>query len=297
MSYFLQLFFSGIVVGSIYALAAIGFVLIYKSSRVLNLAHGQIIATGAYITYVLTVWIGIPIYLSFVMSMIITFFLAMSVERIFLRRLIGEPIISVIMVTIGLMSIIDGLIYLTPFGSENFSFPPFLPTEPIMLWGTYLSYTQVMGVAITIVLIAAFSWFFKKSTVGISMRAVSDDQMASMSIGISVPKVFGLAWATAGLTAAAAGGILGNITGLNFDTLHAFGILVFPVVILGGLDSLPGAVAAGIIMGLIQQFAGGYLDGNWGLNGTGQVLPYILLLVLLLFKPHGLFGTHEIERV
>lgn len=297
MSYFLQLVFSGIVVGSIYALAAIGFVLIYKSSRVLNLAHGQIIATGAYIMYVLTVWIGIPIYLSFVMSMIITFFLAMSVERIFLRRLIGEPIISVIMVTIGLMSIIDGLIYLTPFGSENFSFPPFLPTEPIMLWGTYLSYTQVVGVAITIVLIAAFSWFFKKSTVGISMRAVSDDQMASMSIGISVPKVFGLAWATAGLTAAAAGGILGNITGLNFDTLHAFGILVFPVVILGGLDSLPGAVAAGIIMGLIQQFAGGYLDGNWGLYGTGQVLPYILLLVLLLFKPHGLFGTHEIERV
>ncbi|MFP4532886.1 MAG: branched-chain amino acid ABC transporter permease [Desulfobacterales bacterium] len=297
MSYFLQLVFSGIVVGSIYALAAIGFVLIYKSSRVLNLAHGQIIATGAYITYVLTVWIGIPIYLSFVMSMIITFFLAMSVERIFLRRLIGEPIISVIMVTIGLMSIIDGLIYLTPFGSENFSFPPFLPTKPIILWGTYLSYTQVVGVAITIILIAAFSWFFKKSTVGISMRAVSDDQMASMSIGISVPKVFGLAWATAGLTAAAAGGILGNITGLNFDTLHAFGILVFPVVILGGLDSLPGAVAAGIIMGLIQQFAGGYLDGNWGLNGTGQVLPYILLLVLLLFKPHGLFGTHEIERV
>ena len=110
MSYFLQLVFSGIVVGSIYALAAIGFVLIYKSSRVLNLAHGQIIAAGAYIMYVLTVWIGIPIYLSFVLSMIITFFLAMSVERIFLRRLIGEPIISVIMVTIGLMSIIDGLI-------------------------------------------------------------------------------------------------------------------------------------------------------------------------------------------
>ena len=297
MSYFLQLVFSGIVVGSIYALAAIGFVLIYKSSRVLNLAHGQIIAAGAYIMYVLTVWIGIPIYLSFVLSMIITFFLAMSVERIFLRRLIGEPIISVIMVTIGLMSIIDGLIYLTPFGSENFSFPAFLPREPITLWGTYLSYTQVAGVIITIVLICGFSWFFKKSTVGISMRAVSDDQMASMSIGISVPKVFGLAWATAGLTAAAAGGILGNITGLNFDTLHAFGILVFPIVILGGLDSLPGAVVAGILMGLIQQFAGGYLDGNWGLNGTGQVLPYILLLVLLLFKPHGLFGTHEIERV
>lgn len=297
MSYFFQLVISGIVVGSIYALSALGFVLIYKSSRVLNIAHGQIIAAGAFITYAFTVWAHVPIYISFLLSMIITFFLAMSVERIFLRRLIGEPIISVIMVTIGLMSILDGLIYLTPFGTENFSFPAFLPTTPISMGGVSISWTQLVGVIITFILIAAFSWFFKKSTVGISMRAVSDDQMASMSIGISVPKVFGLAWATAGLSAAAAGGIIGNITGLNFDTLHAFGIVVFPVVILGGLDSILGAVVAGVIMGLIQQFASGYLDGSWGLNGTGEVMPYVILLVILLFKPHGLFGIHEIERV
>ena len=297
MSYFFQLVVSGIVVGSIYALSGLGFVLIYKSSRVLNIAHGQIIAAGAFITYALTVWAGIPIYISFPMSMVITFFLAMSVERVFLRRLIGEPIISVIMVTIGLMSILDGLIYLTPFGSENFSFPLFLPTTPISVAGVSMSWTQMVGVVITFIMIAGFSWFFKKSTLGISMRAVSDDQMASMSIGISVPRVFGLAWATAGLSAAAAGGIIGNITGLNFETLHAFGIIVFPVVILGGLDSILGAVVAGIIMGLIQQFASGYLDGNWGLNGTGEVMPYIILLVILLFKPHGLFGIHEIERV
>jgi len=277
MSYFFQLVVSGIVVGSIYALSALGFVLIYKSSRVLNIAHGQFIAAGAFITYALTVWMGIPIYISFAMSMVATFFLAMSVERIFLRRLIGEPIISVIMVTIGLMSILDGLIYLTPFGTENFSFPPYLPTTPINIGGVSISWTQLVGVIITFSLIAGFSWFFKKSTIGISMRAVSDDQMASMAIGISVPRVFGLAWAMAGLSAAAAGGIIGNITGLNFDTLHAFGIVVFPVVILGGLDSIQGAVVAGIIMGLIQQFASGYLDGNWGLNGTGEVMPYIIL--------------------
>ncbi len=297
MSYFFQLVLSGIVVGSIYALSALGFVLIYKSSRVLNLAHGQIIAAGAFITYALTVWVHIPIYISFFLSMIITFFLTMSVERIFLRRLIGEPIISVIMITIGLMSILEGLIYLTPFGTENFSFPLFLPQTPISFGGVSISWTQLLGVIITFIMIGAFSWFFKKSTIGISMRAVSDDQLASMSIGISVPKVFGLAWATAGLSAAAAGSIIGNITGLNFDTLNSFGITVFPIVILGGLDSILGAVVAGIIMGLIQQFAGGYLDGNWGLNGTGEVLPYIILLVILLFKPHGLFGIHEIERV
>jgi len=297
MSYFFQLVVSGVVVGSIYALSALGFVLIYKSSRVLNIAHGQIIATGAFIAYALTVWVGIPIYISFFLSLGATFFLTMSVERIFLRRLIGEPIISVIMVTIGLMSFLDGLIYLTPFGTENFSFPQFLPAESITMGGVSISWTQLVGVIITFVMIGGFSWFFKKSTVGISMRAVSDDQLASMSIGISVPRVFGLAWATAGLSAAAAGGIIGNITGLNFDTLHAFGIIVYPVVILGGLDSVLGAVVAGIIMGLIQQFASGYLDGSWGLNGTGEVLPYIILLIILLFKPHGLFGIHEIERV
>jgi len=297
MSYFFQLVVSGIVVGSIYALSALGFVLIYKSSRVLNLAHGQIIASGAFITYALTVWVGIHIALAFILSMIITFFLAMSVERVFLRRLIGEPIISVIMVTIGLMSIIDGIIYLTPFGAGNFSFPEFLPQDPITFGGVSLSWTQLVGVVITFIMIGAFSWFFKASTVGISMRAVSDDQFASMSIGISVPRVFGLAWATAGLSAAAAGGIIGNITGLNFNVLHSFGIIVFPVVIVGGLDSIFGAIVAGIIMGLIQQFAAGYLDGKWGLHGTADVLPYIILLVILLFKPHGLFGIHEIERV
>ena len=297
MSYFFQIVVSGVVVGSIYALAALGLVLVYKSSRVANFAHGQIIAAGAFITYFLTVTVGVPIFLSFLASMIITFFLAMSVERIFLRRLIGEPIISVIMVTIGLGSIIDGLIYLTPFGTENYSFPVFLPQDPLTLGGVSMSWTQLVGVIITFTLIGGFSWFFKKSTVGISMRAVSDDQFGSMSVGISVPRVFGLAWATAGLSAAAAGCIIGNITGLNFDTLHSFGIIVFPVVILGGLDSILGAVVAGIIMGLIQQFASGYLDGNWGLNGTGDVMPYIILLIILLFKPHGLFGIHEIERV
>ncbi len=161
MSYFFQLVVSGVVVGSIYALSALGFVLIYKSSRVLNIAHGQIIAAGAFIAYALTVWMGIHIALSFLLSMIITFFLAMSVERVFLRRLIGEPIISVIMVTIGLMSIIDGLVYLTPFGAGNFSFPEFLPKTPIMLGGVSISWTQLVGVVITFIMIGGFYLVFQ----------------------------------------------------------------------------------------------------------------------------------------
>jgi branched-chain amino acid transport system permease protein len=128
------------------------------------------------------------------------------------------------------------------------------------------------------------------------MRAVSDDQFASMSVGISVPRVFGLAWATAGLSAAAAGGIIGNITGLNFETLQAFGITVFRW-LSGGAGFHFRRRGGRHHHGLIQQFASGYLDGNWGLNGTAEVLPYIILLIILLFKPHGLFGIHEIERV
>jgi len=297
MSYFFQLVVSGVVVGSIYSLAALGFVLIYKSSRVINFAHGQIIAVGCFITYSLTVWAHVPIYLSFILGAMITYFLSMSVERIFLRRLIGEPIISVIMVTIGLASVIDGLVYMTPFGGGNYSFPKFLPEAPIMLGEVSISWTQLVGVIVTLILIGGFSWFFKSSTIGISMRAVADDQLASMSVGVSIPKVFGLAWACAGLSAAAAGIIIGNITGLNFATMKGIGIAVFPVVILGGLDSILGAVIGGIIIGLLQQFAGGYLDGSFGLAGTSEVLPYVFLLIILLFKPHGLFGTHEIERV
>ena len=298
MSYFFQLLVSGIVVGSIYALAALGFVLIYKSSRVINFAHGQIIAVGCFITYALNAWMHVPIFLAFLAGIVLTFFMSMSVEKIFLRRMIGEPIISVIMVTIGLASVLDGLVLLTPFGGQNFSFESFLPETPIMLGGDVsMSWTQFVGVLVTTTLIAGFSWFFKSSTIGISMRAVSDDQLASMSVGVSIPKVFGLAWACAGLTAAAAGVIIGNITGLNFASLKGIGIAVFPVVILGGLDSITGAVVAGIIIGVTQQFAGGYLDGSFGLAGTSEVVPYIILLVILLFKPHGLFGTHEIERV
>ena len=297
MTYFFQLIVSGVVVGSIYALAALGFVLIYKSSRVINLAHGQLIAGGCFITYALSAWAGLHIVLAFIVGTVITYYVAMSVERIFLRKLIGEPIISVIMVTIGLMSILDGMIYLTPFGAKNFSFPQFLPTSPINFYGISVSWTQVVGVIITAVMIAGFNWFFKNSTIGIAMRAVADDQFAAMSVGVSVPKVFGLAWATAGLTAAAAGVIIGNITGLNFDALRAVGITVFPVVILGGLDSIQGAVVGGIMIGIIQQLASGYLDGFAGLAGTAAVVPYIVLLAILLVKPHGLYGTHEIERV
>ena len=293
-----QLLIAGIVIGSIYALAALGFVLIYKSSRVINFAHGQVIATGAFIAFALTQK-GVNFWLAGLIAMIATFFLGMIIERVFLRRMVGEPIISVIMVTIGLSSVIEGLIHLTPYGAGNFSFqtPAVLSGDGISVLGTQLSRTQIAGVLAALGLLGGFTYFFNKSTLGITMRAVADDQMPAMSVGTSVERVFALAWAAAGLTAAAAGVILGLMSGLTLGGLAGIGLKVFPVVILGGLDSVAGAIVGGILIGILENLAAGYLDGLVPGGGTREVFPFIILIAVLLLRPYGLFGTKEIERV
>lgn len=294
---FLQFLVSGVAVGSIYALAALGFVLIYKSSRVINFAHGQFIAIGAFAAYTLATWAKLPFWLAALLAILVTALLGFAVEKIFLKRMVGQPIISVIMVTIGLASVLDGLMYLTPFGSGNFSYPSFLPPGGLSLGGVSVSYTQLLAIGFTAVFLLLFTWFFQRSTVGVSMRAVADDQMASMSVGVSVERVFALAWAVAGLTAAAAGIVVGTVSGLNQGGLIGIGLAVFPAVILGGLDSIPGAVVGGITIGVLQQLAAGYLNQYVPGGGTEYVVPFVVLLVMLWFKPYGLFGIEEIERV
>ncbi len=293
-----QLLLAGVVIGSIYALAALGFVLIYKSSRVINFAHGQVIATGAFIAFALT-QSGLNFWLAGLLAMLATFALGMLIERVFLRRMVGEPIISVIMVTIGLASVVDGLLHLTPYGAGNFSFttPAALSGAGIDLLGTQLSRVQLAGVLAALALLGGFTYFFNRSTMGITMRAVADDQMAAMSVGTSVERVFALAWAFAGLTAAAAGVILGLMSGLTLTGLAGIGLKVFPVVILGGLDSVLGAIVGGILIGVLENLAAGYLDGLVPGGGTRDVFPFIVLLIVLLLRPYGLFGTKEIERV
>ncbi|HHO56867.1 MAG TPA: branched-chain amino acid ABC transporter permease [Trueperaceae bacterium] len=296
MAYFLQLLITGISIGSIYALAALGFVLIYKSSRVINFAQGELIAIGAFIIYALTVWVHIPIWISLVIAILISYFIGLGIERTFLRPMIGQPIISVIMVTIGLANLLSGLVFFTPFGTLPARYPDFLP-DPIRFAGLIIKWEQIVGVLITTIFIAVLMWFFTKSTLGISMRAVADDQMASLSVGVSVKKVFALAWAAAAMSAAAAGFVVGSLFGLEFTSLTAIGLRVFPVVVLGGLDSIAGAVLGGIIIGVLEQLATGYLDGLVPGGGTGDVFPFVILILILLIKPYGLFGTVEIERV
>lgn len=297
MTYFTQLVITGFSIGCIYALAALGFVLIYKSSRVINFAQGELIAIGAFIIFGLTAWLNIPIWISLIIALGCSYLLGLGIERTFLRPMIGEPIISVIMVTIGLASLLSGLVFFTPFGTLTSRFPKFLPETPIRFSGLIIRWEQLVGVALTAIFLVALVWFFKRSTLGIAMRAVADDQMASLSVGVSVERVFGLAWAAAGMSATAAGFVVGSLFGLEFASLTAIGLRVFPVVILGGLDSIAGAVVGGIIIGLLEQFATGYLDPLIPGGGTGDVFPFVVLIVILLIKPYGLFGTEEIERV
>ena len=297
LTYFLQLLITGVSIGCVYALAALGFVLIYKASRVINFAQGELLAIGAFVVYGLTVWAGLNIWLSLLIALAFSFLFGLAVERTFLRPMIGEPIISVIMVTIGLASLLSGLVFFTPFGTLNARFPRFLPRQPIEFGGLIIRWEQLLGVVLTVLFLAVLVWFFTRSTLGIAMRAVADDQLASLSVGVSVERVFGIAWAAAGISATAAGFVVGSLSSLNFASLTAIGLKVFPVVILGGLDSIAGAVVGGIIIGVLEQLAAGYLDVYVPGGGTGEVFPFVVLIIILLVKPHGLFGTEEIERV
>ena len=297
MTYFFQLLITGVAIGCVYALAALGFVLIYKSSRVINFAQGELLAIGAFVIYGLTVWANVPIWISLVLAIVGMYFAGQGIERTFLRPMIGEPIISVIMVTIGLASLLSGLVFFTPFGTLTARFPDYLPDTPIRFAGLFIRWEQLVGVALTVIFLTFLVWFFTRSTLGIAMRAVADDQMASLSVGVSVERVFGLAWAAAGISATAAGFVVGSLSGLEFAGLTAIGLKVFPVVILGGLDSIAGAVVGGIIIGVLEQLSSGYLDAYVPGGGTGDVFSFVVLLIILLIKPHGLFGTEEIERV
>lgn len=297
MTYFLQLLVTGVAVGSIYALAALGFVLIYKSSRVINFAHGELLAIGGFIIYGLSVWLRVPIFLALLIAFVLMYFIGQRIERVFLRPMIGEPIISVIMVTIGLASLLDGIIYFTPFGTLTASYPRFLPARPLQFMGLLLRWEHVLGIVLAVLFVSALWWFFTRTTLGIAMRAVADDQMASLSVGVSIEAVFALAWAAAAMSATAAGFVVGSLYGLELAGLVAIGLRVFPAVILGGLDSISGAVVGGVIIGIIEQLASGYLDVYVPGGGTGEVAPFVVLIVILLLKPHGLFGTAEIERV
>jgi branched-chain amino acid transport system permease protein len=292
MDFFMQLLVGGLSIGFLYGLSAMGFVMIFKSSSVLNFAHGELLAIGAYFFLALATWAKLPIPLAFLLALGGCFVLGLLIERIFLRPLIGEPLIFVIMLTVGLAAMFKGLILLL-WGGNLYTYPDFLPKILELRWGV-IQIPPVYGTAllIGILFLILFGLFFKFSAQGIYMRSVADNQRAALSLGVNVKRVFALSWAIAALVAGMSGMVLGIINGVNVHNLSAIGLKVFPVVILGGLDSIGGAIIGGIIIGLLETFTGGYISPS-----LRDVVPYIVLVVILLIKPYGLFGLKEIERV
>lgn len=290
MELFIQLTLTGLTNGAILALAALGFVLIYKSSDVINFAQGEFLLTGAYLTYAMVAEFGIFWPLGVLITMGLAVVLGIIVERFVLRPMIGEPIISVIMVTIGLSSVMKAIVSAI-WGNAGRPFPPFIPSNPVNIMGATIGADRLWAIVVAIVLLGFFTYFFRRSKEGIAMRAVADDQQAALSMGISVKRIFAWAWSIAAVTAAIAGGLVANIVGVSGE-LASFGLRVFPVVILGGLDSIPGAIIGGVIIGLLETYTGGYIG-----QGLNQVLPFVVLIVILMVRPYGLFGQEIIERV
>ncbi|NDY58228.1 branched-chain amino acid ABC transporter permease [Desulfovibrio sulfodismutans] len=295
MEYYLQLFISGLVVGSIYSLVALGFVIIYKATKVVNFAQGELVMVGAYVCFALTVQAHLPFLVAFFMTLAFSFILGIVIERLILRPMIGEPIISVIMVTIGLSSVLKSLVQLF-WGTQIQVFPPVLPQEPVMIAGLPVAPVYLAAFALSVILFLIFSAFFKYSRLGISMRATAFDQQAAASMGIGIKNIFALSWCIAAMVSSIGGVILGNINGINAQLGH-LGLKVFPAVILGGLDSLFGAALGGLIVGVLENVCDGAAKEFFGLGGFKDVAAFILLVVILMIKPYGLFGAREIERV
>jgi branched-chain amino acid transport system permease protein len=292
MEFFLQLSIQGLSIGFLYALAALGFVMIFKSSSVLNFAHGELLAIGAFIFLAFSVWLKLPILLSFLFTLVGTFAMGFIIERLFLRPLIGEALIEVIMLTVGLAAMFKGLL-LVIFGGNLFNYPDFLPAGLTIKWGAInIPPVYVASFIIGIIFLSIFGFFFKYSSQGIYMRSVADNQPAALSLGVHVRRVFAMSWAIAALVCAISGIILGIMNGINVHDISVLGLKVFPVVILGGLESIGGAIIGGLIIGILETFTGGYIS-----TSLKEVIPYVILVFILLVKPYGLFGLVEIERV
>ena len=285
---------NGVLIGLMYSLVALGFVLVYKATNAVNFAQGEFVMIAGFIAVGALTVLGVPLWLSILAALVAMVLFGFALERVMLRKLIGRPIIAVVMATIGLAAILRGL---GPFGifQGTRSLPLPLPDEPFVLGPLFIPPIQLLGGVVSLLFLACFGYFFLKSRRGVAMRAVADNQQVAMAMGIDVERYFGLAWAMTGIVSALGGVLWGNMLGVDVN-LALVGFKVFPVVILGGLDSIPGAVIGGLIVGVVENVAAGYIDPYVG-GGTKDFAPYVLMIIALMVRPYGIFGKRIIERV
>jgi branched-chain amino acid transport system permease protein len=290
----LVLLTNGIMIGLMYSLIALGFVLIYKATDAINFAQGEFVMFAGFITAGASAIMGAPFWVSAVLAITGMVALGFGLERVVLRPMIGRPVIAVVMATIGLAAVLRGTATMA-FGAQTQAIISPIPDEPIDLGLVTLPPIQLVGAGVSLLFLAGFTWFFLKSRAGIAMRAVADSQQVAMAMGINVRRYFALAWAMAGIVSALGGVLWGTMLAVD-NQLALVGLKVFPVVILGGLDSIMGAVIGGLIVGIVENLAAGYLDPYVG-GGTKDFAPYVLMILVLMIRPEGIFGRRRIERV
>ncbi len=293
--FMLQLVITGIAVGGVYSLMALGFVLIFKASSVVNFGPGELVLFGAYVSWATILAMRLPLYVALPLTLVIAIVLGLVIERGVLRPLIGQPVISVIMVTFGVASVIRGFLNMT-WGSDTRPFPVLFSQQPFHFGPVPVSPVHLWSFVVVIALLAAFSIFFRFSLTGMAMRATADNQQVALSLGVSVKWIFALSWCIATVVSALGGIILGSVRGGVDFSLADLGLKVFPVVILGGLDSVAGAIIGGVLIGVLENLSGGYLDPIFG-GGVKEVAPFVALVIILMVRPYGFFGKVEIERV
>jgi branched-chain amino acid transport system permease protein len=290
----LQVIVTGIATGGVYGLIALGFVLIYKATSVLNLAMGEFMTLGAFICLTALVQMNAPFYIALILTLFLAFVLGFLIERLILRPLIGEPIISVIMVTIGLGVILKGVMYMIWTPSFR-TFPEIFPPKPLLLGFAVVPSGLLWGFIFAVIGTIIFLLIFKFSRTGVAMRATANDQQAALSMGISVRWIFALAWSFGAIASVIGGVVIGNITGISVY-MGDVGLKVLAVIILGGLDSIGGAILGGFIVGILENLTGLYIDPLVG-GGAKEIAPFFILVIILMVRPYGLFGKEIIERV
>ena len=281
---------AGIGTGGLYALTGLAFVLIYKATRVVNIAIGEMLMIGAYLFFAFSAGLGLPIWLAIPGALLVSGAFGALVERSIIRPMLGEAPISSFMVTVGLGSILVGLVELV-WTADQQRLPEFLPAKHIVIGQAFISPKIFYGFWIAVLLIGAVLLLFRFWRGGVALRATASDQAAAYSMGINVPRVFSLAWVAAAVIAGVAGIVVGSIGGIS-SVMGVFGLSVLVVVIFGGLDSVLGALVGGVIVGVMESLTGFYVGGEYKLLAT-----FSLLVLVLMVRPYGLFGTHEIERL
>lgn len=293
-SFFVLLISNGVLIGLMYSLIALGFVLVYKATDAINFAQGEFVMIAGFVVAALLAAYGAPLAVAVGVALGAMTAFGFGLERVMLRPLIGRPVVAVIMATIGLAAILRGLGPLA-WGAETKPVPLPIPDEPIVLGPLFIPPIQLLGAMVSLLFLAVFGWFFLKSRKGIAMRAVADSQQVAMAMGINVERYFAFAWSMTGIVSALGGVIWGSLLGVDVH-LALVGLKVFPVVILGGLDSIPGAIVGGLLVGIVENVAAGYIDPYVG-GGTKDFAPYVLMILALMLRPYGIFGKAIIERV